>query len=94
MASGQVFCCEIICGIIEERKANDGDRQVSRCAFRQAGELEIHQLEAGSRCGQKTADAYRKGSEREKVQEGKIPAMASHSFVLCKTVGYKTRYLQ
>jgi len=29
MASGLVFCCEIICGIFEERKANDGDRQVS-----------------------------------------------------------------
>jgi len=28
-APGQVFYREIICGIFEERKANDGDRQVS-----------------------------------------------------------------
>ena len=28
-ASGQVFCCEIICRIFEGRKANDGNRQVS-----------------------------------------------------------------
>ena len=74
--------------------ANDIKEIFNWCNFSWQQGMEIHKLDNLGKAGIPTTDAYRKGNEREEVQQGKSLAKASYSLLFSKMYGGTKSYQQ